>query len=304
MKTNGKAEVVEAEPGEDGALMAGGGSRPEEHCGLGSCQPRWARIFESTHVFMVVFLSGWVLQGMFYTYFVSVITTIEKLFRIKSKTTGTLLAATEVGQICTALLLTYFAGRGHRPRWIACGMVLFALGCLGCALPHFMLGGRLLESSRVLRGGNSSAPGSVAAPAVCGAASAGPGCEAHVLEEQAAHQHMTAVVLPIFFACLFAVGVGQTAIATLGIPYIDDNVASRESPLYMGKQYILLMLFAVPFQIYYLLYIVFCILKADKWYQSRSSSSQQLPSSPIPHIPLYFLWEQVEERSWGHFICQ
>lgn len=28
---------------------------------------------------------------------------------------------------------------------------------------------------------------------------------------------------------------GQTAVYTLGIPYIDDNVASRESPLYFGK---------------------------------------------------------------------
>lgn len=60
-------------------------------------------------------------QGMYYTYFVSVITTIEKLFQIKSKTTGLLMSATEVGQISTALFLTYYAGRGHRPRWIACG---------------------------------------------------------------------------------------------------------------------------------------------------------------------------------------
>lgn len=59
---------------------------------------------------------------MYYTYFVSVITTIEKLFQIKSKTTGLLMSATEVGQISTALFLTYYAGRGHRPRWIACGM--------------------------------------------------------------------------------------------------------------------------------------------------------------------------------------
>lgn len=58
---------------------------------------------------------------MYYTYFVSVITTIEKLFQIKSKTTGLLMSTTEIGQISTALLLTYYAGRGHRPRWIACG---------------------------------------------------------------------------------------------------------------------------------------------------------------------------------------
>lgn len=61
-------------------------------------------------------------QGMYFTYFVSVITTIEKLFQIQSKITGLLMSATEVGQICTSLFLTYFAGRGHRPRWIALGL--------------------------------------------------------------------------------------------------------------------------------------------------------------------------------------
>lgn len=71
---------------------------------------------------------------MYFTYFVSVITTIEKLFQIKSKTTGLLLSATEVGQICTSLFLTYFAGRGHRPRWIACGKFVFLL----CFLIHVL----------------------------------------------------------------------------------------------------------------------------------------------------------------------
>lgn len=31
------------------------------------------------------------------------------------------MSATEIGQISTALFLTYYAGRGHRPRWIAFG---------------------------------------------------------------------------------------------------------------------------------------------------------------------------------------
>lgn len=215
------------------------------NCGLGPWKPKWLRGFASTHVFMVVFLCGWVLQGVFYTYFVSVITTIEKLFQIKSKTTGMILATSEVGQICTALLLTYFAGTGHRPRWIASGMVLFAVGCFGCALPHFIYGTRLLEANSIMHGaGNKSfellrgaGNNSFELPTVCGPIGASPAetCEAHVMEEQIAHSSIMNIVLPIYFASLLAVGVGQTAIQTLGIPYIDDNVASKESPLYLGK---------------------------------------------------------------------
>lgn len=41
-------------------------------------------------------------------------------------------------------------------------------------------------------------------------------------------------MLCIFFASLLSSGIGQTAVATLGIPYIDDNVASKQSPMYMA----------------------------------------------------------------------
>lgn len=45
------------------------------------------------------------------------------------------------------------------------------------------------------------------------------------------------MVLIIFFISLLGVGIGQTAVSTLGIPYIDDNVASRESPIYIGRNF-------------------------------------------------------------------
>jgi MFS family permease len=41
-------------------------------------------------------------------------------------------------------------------------------------------------------------------------------------------------VLVILALSLLGVGIGQTAITTLGIPYIDDNVKSKQSPLYMA----------------------------------------------------------------------
>lgn len=184
--------------------------------------------FYSTHVFMLVFLSGWVLQGMFLTYFVSVTTTVEKLYQVESKTTGILLAATEVGQICTALFLTYLAGRGHRPRWIACMMLVLAVGVIGCVLPHLMYGMELLDSHV-----ENNTPG--AAPTCYTFLNNSTLCdEAHYINNNA-RSEITAIVIPWLFFCLLVVGVGQTGIATLGIPYVDDNVGSRQSPLYMGE---------------------------------------------------------------------
>lgn len=164
---------------------------------------------------------------MFLTYFVSVTTTVEKLYKVESKTTGTLLAATEIGQICTALFLTYFAGRGHRPRWISCMMIVLAIGVIGCVLPHLFYGTQLLN---VHMEGHKSG----AAP-VCGSYKNMTFCDDAHVQSTVRRSSITAMVIPWLFFCLLVVGVGQTGIATLGIPYVDDNVGSRQSPLYMGK---------------------------------------------------------------------
>lgn len=39
-------------------------------------------------------------------------------------------------------------------------------------------------------------------------------------------------IFGIIFASLLSIGFGNTAIFTLGIPYLDDNVANRDSPVY------------------------------------------------------------------------
>lgn len=64
-------------------------------------------------------------------------------------------------------------------------------------------------------------------------------CKGEFLKKQRIQSKITTVVLAIFFVSLLGVGMGQTAVYTLGIPYIDDNVASRESPLYFGEDALL-----------------------------------------------------------------
>ncbi|XP_023718722.1 solute carrier organic anion transporter family member 74D [Cryptotermes secundus] len=220
-------------------------SKAEEmECGLGPCAPKWMQIFASKQAFLVTFCITWVLQGMYYTYFVSVITTLEKLFQIQSKTTGIIMSATEIGQIGSSLLLTYYGGQGHRPKWIAWGMVLFAVSSFTCSLPHFLFGKQLIRDNDVLFGGVASVVGSPYGgnitepiqPNICN--SSHPAVIHNMTTSSTPAMRdasrITPVVLAIFFTSLLGVGMGQTAVYTLGIPYIDDNVASRESPLYFA----------------------------------------------------------------------
>ncbi|XP_044741368.1 solute carrier organic anion transporter family member 74D [Chrysoperla carnea] len=238
-------------------------------CGLGPFRPEWLQVFASKQAFLVVFCITWVLQGMYYTYFVSVITTIEKLFQIQSKTTGLIMSATEIGQIGSSLLLTYYGGHGHRPKWIAWGMVLFAFSTFTCSLPHFIYKKQLIHANDILFSGVASTVPSPysnvtntsdsKAPNICrpnnpqsfnqtdiyfthpylndtlrNIPQNRQNCEDDFLTEHQIQSKVTTIVLAIFFISLLGVGMGQTAVYTLGIPYIDDNVASRESPLYFA----------------------------------------------------------------------
>lgn len=126
-------------------------------CGLCSVKPSWLQPLANKKVFLAVFCLTSVLQGMYYTYFVSVLTTIEKLYQIQSKTTGLIMSATEVGQIGGALLLTYYGGQGHRPKWIACGMLVFAAASIICATPHFLYSDMTASSTSDLENSSTAA---------------------------------------------------------------------------------------------------------------------------------------------------
>ncbi|XP_059351055.1 solute carrier organic anion transporter family member 74D-like isoform X2 [Daphnia carinata] len=236
-------------------------------CGLGPCfSPAWLQPLASKQMFLAVFCLACVLQGMFYTYFVSVLTTIEKLFQIQSKTTGIIMSATEIGQIGGALLLTYYGGQGHRPKWIGWGMVLFGASAALCSLPHFLFwrtkpntGSSSSLSSMLspdLQSGLSlvapmdpsrlSGPQKLEMDLICRQVenanlSLGPQISELERNEQCAKSskqqaisRTTTVVLAFFFLSLLGIGMGRTAVETLGIPYMDDNVANRESPTYFA----------------------------------------------------------------------
>jgi hypothetical protein len=46
----------------------------------------------------------------------------------------------DISQLFVSLVLSYYTGRGHRPRWIALGIYTVVLYCLMTALPHLLYG--------------------------------------------------------------------------------------------------------------------------------------------------------------------
>lgn len=237
-------------------------------CGLCSirCPSFLESKFANKKTFLIIFCITSILQGMYQTYFVSILTTIEKLYQIQSKTIGIVLSATEISQIIGSLFLTYFAGQGNRPKWIGIGILVFAISSLLTSTPHFIFDRKsnndLLSQSMPLAtqnsrdafsppsfGGNWSGSSEERVPDSRGSRKL---CSLNNTSRIVTHSadsfscqddgsesrtqsEVTTTVLIIFFLSRFMIGIGATALNTLGISFLDDNVAPKESPLYFGR---------------------------------------------------------------------
>ena len=245
----------------------------EYSCGLCSIRPKWLQKFANKQTFLAIFCLTSVLQGMYFTYFVSVLTTIEKLYQIQSKTTGIIMSATEIGQIGGALLLTYYGGHGHRPKWIAGGMLVFAFASILCSTPHYLFGSDIGHSLKLSKLSSDHSLESIHMfklseynSKLCSQSSHTSLNPTLLSSESTLHSNysslskntiesiskcdhkesintksrITNTVLSVFFVSLLFIGIGTTTVNTLGIPYIDDNVAPKESPLYFGMKSLLI----------------------------------------------------------------
>lgn len=75
-----------------------------------------------------------------YAYFNGTITTLEKRYKIPSRNTGIISVGNDISQLMVSAVLSYYAGKGHRPRWMAFGLVTIAIFCIMNIFPHFLYG--------------------------------------------------------------------------------------------------------------------------------------------------------------------
>lgn len=53
---------------------------------------------------------------------------------------GIITVGNDISQLFVSVVLSYYAGKGHRPRWIALGVYTVVVFCIMNALPHFLYG--------------------------------------------------------------------------------------------------------------------------------------------------------------------
>ncbi|XP_008556462.2 solute carrier organic anion transporter family member 74D isoform X1 [Microplitis demolitor] len=204
------------------------------HCGLCGIYPKWLQKRATPHTFILVYGFLGLVQAMAFIYIVVTLTTLEKRFKIPSQTTGIILSGNEISQILS-LILMYYGGAGHRPRWLAAGVGFSALSCFILVIPHLIYGPgksalsltqEYLDRSVFL---NSTKTVSTNSPTyLC------PGSNEHDKCDE--EDLMDGSLLPRFlvFMSQFVLGIGTTLYFGLGQTYLDDNTKKSNTPMLLG----------------------------------------------------------------------
>ncbi|XP_015911105.1 solute carrier organic anion transporter family member 74D isoform X1 [Parasteatoda tepidariorum] len=193
----------------------------DQLCGLGRFKPQWLQKFADPKVYLVIFCLVGVLQGAYFTYFVGVLSTLEKRFAFESKISGVILIADNISATFISLVVGYYGGKGHKPRMIAMGMVIVLLSCFLSTIPYFIYGPALHFLSRDIVSVSNRKQEY---------------CDTEFPDEncQSGLNSSSLTAISILFVANFMNGFGYTAYYTIGAPYLDDNVKKKNSPMYFS----------------------------------------------------------------------
>lgn len=182
-------------------------------CGWWTFTPKCLQAFNTPWGFLLFLSAASFLQGMTVNGFTNtVITSIERRFDLHSYQSGLIASSYDLAACLCLTFVSYFGGSGHKPRWLGWGVLVMGAGSLVFALPHFTAGSYQVELDQGI--GTCPSNRSVA----CGDSTSG----------------LSSYRL-VFMLGQFLHGVGATPLYTLGVTYLDENVKSSYSPVYIGE---------------------------------------------------------------------
>lgn len=201
---------------------------PDVICGLGCFKPKWIQKYATARVYLVLYSIIGIFSGSYYTYLIGSMSTLEKRFAFKSKTSGSIMMLDEITPLFLGVIVGYFGGKTHRPRMVGFGMLLSSICCFVSALPYFIYGpGTHLTFSNA----KNSTTGIEL-------------CDADIKEENCDSDDRPPTLAAILFLMCgsFLKGFGNLAYYAVGLAYMDDNAKKKNTPIYFAIAFALRLL--------------------------------------------------------------
>ncbi|KAK3092473.1 hypothetical protein FSP39_003277 [Pinctada imbricata] len=165
-------------------------------------------------VFIMCFVEGVAVNGIAN----AALPAIEKQFSLSSTKSALIPSSQDIGALCVVLFVSYIGGRYHKPRWVAAGSLIMALGSFIFIIPHL--------AEKYVYEENSAA---ITTDGMCngtrGGGAAPPPCSNNDK------------YLPVFIIAQMVHGFGFTPMFTLGTVYIDENESHSLAAVYIGLTY-------------------------------------------------------------------
>lgn len=141
--------------------------------------------------------------------------------------------ANDISLMLVSVFVAYYASKGHKPKWIAAGLLMLSAFCIMFSLPHFIYGAPdVLQYTEEYEITSSERNFDFHVEAekrklLCNVNSTlATTCDAQVNDWGPT---------TIFFCAQLVAGVGAALYSSLGVIYIDDNVKKSKSPLLLSE---------------------------------------------------------------------
>lgn len=201
-----------------------------------------------------------------HAYYNGTISTLEKRFKIPSKNMGFIATGNDITGFMLSTLIAYYGGKGdwnqhsyvtdntfnsiflgHRPRWMAFGVVAIVIYCLMNAWPHFLYGpgedalsltveygsvkdSQLLSLNRSINNKMICQKNGKAAFLIIFSPSNQEILVTAATPCQKDEDNGNLIAQIFLFVAQLIAGVGQSLKHTLGISYLDDNIKKSKTP--------------------------------------------------------------------------
>ncbi|GAV01233.1 hypothetical protein RvY_11974 [Ramazzottius varieornatus] len=196
-------------------------------CGLFGWHPGWLQKFNDIKAFMLCLVCIDIFRGMYASNFSSMLPSIQQRFGFSSQSVGIIKAMSDISHLLVALFVAHYGGSSHRPRWMAFGTLIVGLGLLLMASPEFLFPASSFEilTTTTLAKANVTEQ-------FCDANRNNAPDTEEIDSNRPTTDHVGPMV--VFGIAEFIIGLGSTTTRILGLPFIDDNVQTKNSPIYFA----------------------------------------------------------------------